>query len=371
MTVTEPRDRVMILTPPGAAGIAVVRLAGPGVERFLLARFSRDVPLGRCVHGELRDDHRIVDDPVVVRCQDDVADLNVHGGAWVVRAVVDLARADGFELVEPVDGVPPDDAVDGQTPIDREVMRWLPRAATALAVRALLAQPAAWRDLWDRAARGQVGRDQLQGILDDASLSWLLSQPRLAIVGPANVGKSTLANRLFGQQRSITADVAGTTRDWVGEVANIDGLAVMLVDTPGRRQTSDPIERSAIEMSREQVAAADMVIIVVDRSTPLTSEARAILAEHPDGLVVANKADLPAAWDANAIGAIGVIATGGHGVDALRAAILRHFGCARVDPQQPRCWTDRQRAILRRAADEPARIGDILAGGTGISDGPG
>ena len=55
----------------------------------------------------------------------------------------------------------------------------------------------------------------------------------VAIVGPPNVGKSTLANRLFGQARSITADQPGTTRDWVGGVADIVGLAVTLVDTPG------------------------------------------------------------------------------------------------------------------------------------------
>ena len=222
-------------------------------------------------------------------------------------------------------------------------------AVTDLASPALLAQPTAWRNLAAHVMDDHVTREALQRVIDDRSLVWLLSQPRVAIVGPANVGKSTLANQLFGQQRSITADVAGTTRDWVGEIANIDGLAVMLVDTPGRRPTADHIERAAIETSREQVAAADLVVVVLDRSTPLADEERAILAEYPSTLVVANKADRPAAWQASDAAAIEVTATEGRGVDALRRAILARFDCADFALNQPRCWTQAQRAILRTA----------------------
>src|SRR6185503_2714425 len=93
---------------------------------------------------------------------------------------------------------------------------------------------------------------------------WMLHPPRVAIVGEANVGKSTLANQLFAQERSITADLPGTTRDWVGEVANVDGLPVTLVDTPGVRETADEVEREAIARSGEQVAAADLILLVLD-----------------------------------------------------------------------------------------------------------
>ena len=85
----------------------------------------------------------------------------------------------------------------------------------------LLNQPAAWRKGIDPAA-----------MLKDMTLWRLLHPPKIAIVGEPNVGESTLANRLFGQQRSITADVPGTTRDWVGEMADIGGLAAMLIEYP-------------------------------------------------------------------------------------------------------------------------------------------
>src|SRR5205814_1112634 len=149
----------------------------------------------------------------------------------------------------------------------------------------------------------------------------------VAIIGPANVGKSTLANQLFGQERSITADVPGTTRDWVGEIANIDGLAVMLVDTPGHRQTADPIEQAAITASGEQIAGADLVVVVLDRSVPLGGETTGMIDAFVYPIIVANKADLPAAWDEEGLNAIATVASEGRGVDELRLKIRRRFGC--------------------------------------------
>ena len=105
-------------------------------------------------------------------------------------------------------------------PLEQEVLMSLPLARTELTLRMLLAQPAAW----DRLIARPPAKAETENILADRALHWLLHPPRVAIVGAANVGKSTLANQLFGQQRSITVDLPGTTRDWVGETANLDGL---------------------------------------------------------------------------------------------------------------------------------------------------
>jgi tRNA modification GTPase len=337
----------MVLTPAGPAAIAVVRLVGPGVTPFLRWRFSKPTAIGRCVHGQLRDvDEHVIDDPVVVLCRENVADVNLHGGVWVVRAVVELAKADGFHLVESTDDVVPAEAVDGVSAIERDVHRWLPRATTELALRVLLAQPAAWAGLRQRRDVAEIRR-----VIEDESLFHLLTPPRVAIVGPANVGKSTLANQLFGQERSITADVAGTTRDWVGELANIDGLAVMLLDTPGRRETNDAIERAAIDLSRQQVGAAELVVLVFDRSVPMTDADRQLLDAHPHAVRVANKSDRLAAWDA--LGMIETVATSGVGVEELRRAIRRFFGCENIAIERPRWWTSEQRELLRRSINDP------------------
>ena len=208
----------------------------------------------------------------------------------------------------------------------------VPLARTEQALRVLLAQPAAW-------ARGERPDP------DDKGLWWLLHPPRVAIVGPPNVGKSTLANQLFAQERSITADLPGTTRDWVGEMANIDGLAVMLVDTPGVRQTSDPIESEAIERSGAEVKRADLVVLVLDASAPDTSKERALMEAHPNAVIVWNKSDRAARHPPDGIR---TVATTGTGVDQLRDAIRRRFGCESFDENRARWWTSEQRAVLTR-----------------------
>ena len=338
--------RAMLLTPPGGAAIAVVRLAGPGVPDFLAAHFSRPIQEGRCVHGDLSEGGRVLDDPVIVLSGDrTIADLNLHGGPWVVRSVMELAKRAGFQVVRSSTGPVEADAVDAASEIEREILTYLPLARTELAVRALIAQGGAWERL-----RLPLDPGAAREMLADASLRWLLHPPRVAIVGPANVGKSTLANRLFAQERSITADLPGTTRDWVGEIANVNGLAVMLVDTPGLRSTDDPIEGAAIELGRAQLAAADLVVLVLDASRPLWPEQGALLASHSRALCVINKSDHPAAWalpEAEARNAIHTVATTGVGVDALRRAIAGTFGCDGVVLEKPRWWTPRQRADLQ------------------------
>jgi small GTP-binding protein len=330
------------LTPPGMAAIAVVRLLGPGVDPFLSQHFSRTPRVGRCVHGNLSDGDRVIDDPVVVLLPDGGADISLHGGPWVVRSTLDLARRDGFAIIETSAHTPtPSQAVNAKNAIESEIEAWLPLARTELAIRALLAQAAAWAQLDIPPSPAVAAR-----MIGDRSLYHLLHPPTVAVVGPANVGKSTLANWLFGQERSITADIAGTTRDWVGEFANVDGLPVMLVDTPGQRPTDDAIEQSAIAASRERIEASQFIVLVLDASRPLEPEQSHLLAMYPNAQLVVNKCDRPWVWDVARTPAIQTTATTGGGVDALRRAIAGYFGCADLDINQPRCWTARQREIM-------------------------
>ncbi len=339
-------NRALVLTPAGAAAIAVVRLSGPGARGFIESHFTSPLAAGRAIHGRfLGSKAEVIDDPVAVLDEDGRSvDLNLHGGPWVVRAVLELAERGGFEIVA-TDRLPlPSLAVDASSEIECEVLTHLPMAKTELALRVLLAQTEAWKRIdRDAAAAPEEARRQC---LRDRSLHWLLNTPRVAIVGEPNVGKSTLANQLFAQERSITADVPGTTRDWVGEIANIDGLAVMLLDTPGVRETDDPIERIAIERSGAEVKHADLVIIVLDAMRPIEPEQPFPHGRHSNAILVINKTDrgTPSGLPA---GAITTVATTGAGIDALRRAILGRFDCLDLEIDRPRCWTDRQRRLLR------------------------
>ena len=113
----------------------------------------------------------------------------------------------------------------------------------------------------------------------------------LAIVGPPNVGKSSLFNRLLDQNRAIVTEIPGTTRDLVSETVEFAGIPVRLVDTAGIRETGELVERLGIERSYEAMADADLTIVVFDgaHSNSLIETAR----NQGKTLVVANKCDLP------------------------------------------------------------------------------
>jgi tRNA modification GTPase len=306
------------------------------VASFLDRCFSKTPLSNRCVHGDLRDGESIIDDPVVVLSDDGSwADISMHGGAWVVESALALAKREGFEIIS--DGALPlaDAAVsDANSVLEREVLAYLPLARTELAIRMLLDQPNAWR-------RAMGSTFNARNILEDQTLWRMLNPPRIAIVGEPNVGKSTLANQLFGRQLSITADLPGTTRDWVGEIADIDGLAVLLVDTPGEREAEDVIERAAIAASREQIVGSDLILNVLD-ATARPGDA----AGHTGAIIVVNKIDQPAGWDFRSLNAIEISARTGIGLKELRSEIHRRLGVVGLNESRPRWWTERQKTLI-------------------------
>lgn len=144
----------------------------------------------------------------------------------------------------------------------------------------------------------------------------------LAIVGRPNVGKSSLFNRLLQQERSIVTDIPGTTRDTVSESAAIEGIPVRLVDTAGIRTSNDVVERLGIERSYQSMTDADLTIVVIDASTPLTGEDESLIErarKQGRALVVANKVDQPVVATGDGLR---VSARTGEGIGELRAAVM-------------------------------------------------
>jgi tRNA modification GTPase len=152
----------------------------------------------------------------------------------------------------------------------------------------------------------------------------------VAIVGAPNTGKSTLLNQLLGEDRAIVSDIAGTTRDVIEEVLNIEGIQFRLIDTAGIRETTETIEALGIERSQQKIEQAKIVLCLTDANdsanfTETTAWVASLKTLHPDKhiLLVQNKADLKSSIDEapNAFD-LQMSALTGNGVAELKAKLV-------------------------------------------------
>ena len=378
----DDETRVAPITPIGAAGIAVIRMVGPDALRIaerVLVSSGRRIEPGRILCGRIVDDGQVIDDVVATarpahadggeRCGD-LVEINPHGGVRVVQRVLMLLVRHGARLADPdrigLVGWPAGSA------IEREAWSSLTHAQTHRAATWLTRQQTILPALLCRCVERLARRDDrdVPGVSDELAAVLgryhaarrLVEGAFIAIVGPPNAGKSTLANRLFGRSRSLVAEQPGTTRDWVAEPAAVEGVPIVLVDTAGVRAAEDSLERSAIERGLSRSASADALLFVLDRSEAMTASSRYAIASirgtapANGSILVLNKCDLPdrlgavpdldADWSAR----VEVSATTGAGADLLGRAMVRALGLADWTDDMPAVWTARQRDGLAAAA---------------------
>ena len=176
----------------------------------------------------------------------------------------------------------------------------------------------------DAASRLAAVQRQLDEVLAKSREGSLLrSGVHVVLAGRPNVGKSSLLNRLAGEERAIVTPIPGTTRDALREPIQIQGVPLTLVDTAGLRAAPDPIERLGMERTQRELAQADLVLLVEEAGKPPSPLPD--LASEVKRIVVYNKLDLAPGFKPPAV-AVAVSAKTGQGMDALRAAILAAAG---------------------------------------------
>ncbi len=152
---------------------------------------------------------------------------------------------------------------------------------------------------------------------------------RVALVGRPNVGKSSLFNALLGYDRAIVTPIAGTTRDQLHERFTINNIPISLIDTAGLRETSDTVESIGVERSKQTMADADLVVVLLDGSEDLTAEDKEIFNQTEDlnYLIAINKSDLKESKIKLGAGekALHISAKTGAGLDELQKAIVAPF----------------------------------------------
>ena len=378
--------RVAVLTPAGRGAIASLMVDGSieqvDWDRLFSAANQRPLAeqaVGRICLGHWGDgqDGLPTEQIVVCRIGFERIELHCHGGSAAVdRILQDLAdagvsRCEWTELIETKDGA-------GARPARRfeiEVAKGLAAATTWRTAEVLLDQQAGV--LGQALHRLEtVGWEQAEAMLSEL-LEWsglgrqLEKPPTVALVGAPNVGKSSLLNALLGFGRAIVWDEPGTTRDVISGHTALEGWPLRLVDTAGLRETDDEIEAVGVEYARRELDAADLVVLVVDRSQVVDDGCRSLMNELGDGLVVANKSDLPdATGGALPQQALAVSALTRDGVDRLASAILGRLVPEVPDPgtavpvssRMVECLEAARRAI---AASDEGGFREAVAGAIG------
>ena len=327
---------VAIATPAGRGGIGVVRLSGPEARHIAagMLRLRHAIAPGHALFGDLVDDAGERVDEVVVTyfakphsyTTDDVIEISAHGSPVVLRSIVERAIAAGARLAEPgeftmraylngrIDLTQAEavrDLIESQTLFQAKVAaqqlggalshRLQPIKNDLIKLIALLEAGIDFAeddvsvapDEQIVHAMGKV-RKPLEELAASFSFGKIVHEGiTLAIVGRPNVGKSSLFNRLVERERAIVTPIPGTTRDTVSETVAIEGIPVKLVDTAGIRESSDVVESMGIERSRQAIADADVVLVVIEAAHADEGDAHLleVTARRPR-VVVANKADL-------------------------------------------------------------------------------
>ena len=153
---------------------------------------------------------------------------------------------------------------------------------------------------------------------------------KTAIVGKTNVGKSSLLNRLAGEDRAIVTDISGTTRDVIEEFVNLDGVPLRLLDTAGIRDTEDAVEKIGIERAKKTIDEAELVILVLDLSRKTDNEDETLfeLVKDKKVITVANKCDIKSE---NIDADVEISSKTGEGIDKLVKIIKKMYNFAEID----------------------------------------
>ncbi len=329
-----------ILTAEGRGAIAVVRLWGSRAIPVADSVFrpARGRSLGTSPAGSLRLGRAgigVGDEVVAVRLPGafPFVEFQCHGGAAALAAVVRALEEAGATRADPG---PSSDTTFGDR-IREEALEDLAAAPTLKAAEILLDQ--AHGALSESIGRlvADAGRGapsdvaELDALIRRAEIGLrLIPGWRVVIAGRPNVGKSRLFNALAGFERSIVNASPGVTRDVVSIRTAIGGWPIELSDTAGERSTGDALENLGIGRARRERHGADLVVLVLDRSEPLHDVDLVLLEAIPNALVVANKCDLPPAWESRPPTRIrrrvcSASAETGEGLDDLVHAMVSHL----------------------------------------------
>lgn len=330
-----------ISTAIGEAGIAIVRMSGDDSvniidEIFVSASGKKmaEAENRRFLYGHIADGDKLIDEVLVVKMKgphsytaEDIVEIHCHGGVVSVKRILNLILSKGARLAEKgeftkrgflngrIDLTQAEAVIDmikaktdisfdmGLNQLSGALSEVLNKLKDELvSMQALIVanidfpdediEDAAYHDLMERSDKIL---EKMDNLLDNSKNSRLLRDGiNTVILGKPNVGKSSLLNGLLKYDRAIVTDIAGTTRDIIEDYINLDGVLLKITDTAGIRETDDEVEKIGVNIAREKLKEADLVIAIFDISRDFDKDDEEILNLIKDKkhITILNKDDL-------------------------------------------------------------------------------
>lgn len=330
-----------ISTAIGEAGIAIVRMSGEDsiniIDKIFVAASKikmKDAENRKFMYGHIYDDDKKIDEVLVVKMKgphsytaEDIVEIHCHGGVVSVKRILNLILSKGARLAEKgeftkrgflngrIDLTQAEAVIDlikaktdisfdlGLNQLSGALSEVLNKLKDELvSMQALIVanidfpdediEDAAYNDLLDRSKKII---DKMDNLLENSKNSRLLRDGiNTVILGKPNVGKSSLLNGLLKYDRAIVTDIAGTTRDVIEDYINLDGVLLKISDTAGIRETDDEVEKIGVNIAREKLKDADLVIAIFDLSRDFDEDDKEILKliENKKHIIILNKDDL-------------------------------------------------------------------------------
>lgn len=330
-----------ISTAIGEAGIAIVRMSGDNsiniIDKIFVSTSGikmADAENRKFMYGHIFDGDKKIDEVLVVKMKgphsytaEDIVEIHCHGGVVSVKRILNLILSKGARLAERgeftkrgflngrIDLTQAEAVIDmikSKTDISFDLgLNQLGGALTKVlnklkdelvSMQALIVanidfpdediEDAAYNDLIDRSKKIL---EKMDNLLENSKNSRLLRDGiNTVILGKPNVGKSSLLNGLLKYDRAIVTDIAGTTRDVIEDYINLDGVLLKISDTAGIRETDDEVEKIGVNIAREKLKDADLVIAIFDLSRDFDQDDKEILKliENKKHIIILNKDDL-------------------------------------------------------------------------------
>ena len=329
-----------VATGLGRSAIGIIRVSGPEAIQicdkvFVGKKRISEMKSFTAAFGKICDGDKVLDEAIVLVMKgpktyttEDTVELDLHGGPYALRCVMDLLVTLGVRVAEPgeftkraflggrIDMTEAEAVMDV---INAETERSLSTSLSQLSGKLRDEVVSLREKILYHTAFIEAALDDPENYVLDEEYNHKLEQEvrelkariekdistseegrilregiRTAIVGRPNVGKSSMLNRLLGEERAIVTEIEGTTRDTLEEYVSIGGALLRLIDTAGIRETDDTVERIGVDKARDAIESADLILMLLDGTSSLTDEDREIISglSGKEVIVLINKSDL-------------------------------------------------------------------------------